>query len=63
MSSLPDVNYEDYLSRKEKMMLRKINNTSNKIKEKITQEMDFFNLSINDIINNWSKHHLEILNE
>ena len=63
MSSLPIVNYEDYLSHNEKKMLHKINNTSNKMEQKIKKETDFFNLSINDIINNWSKHHLEIVNE
>jgi len=61
MSAIPDLNYEEYLSESEKRSLQKMNTKSNALHQ--LKDTNFLNLSLNEIIGNWSRIHLEMLHE
>jgi len=58
-----NLNPEDYLTNQEILQLRKLNKNINEVKTQEKQAATFFNLSLNEIANRWSKVMYELLNE
>ena len=52
---------KDYLSEDEKKFIEKTNTLANYIQDESRKEQDFFQLSLNDILRNWSNNTQAIL--
>jgi superfamily II RNA helicase len=63
LSDEKDENLEQYLSDRERGLLKKMNNMSNKITEQSTFVKDIMNKPVMEIVNNWSATHQDILRD
>ena len=60
---MDNFNYEDYLSSKEKDTLKKANKLSNNLSKEFIKNNNLFNKTINEILQQWSEVHQNIINE
>ena len=63
LSDEKDENLEQYLSDRERGLLKKMNTMSNKITEQSTFVKDIMNKPVMEIVNNWSATHQDILRD
>jgi hypothetical protein len=63
LSEQPDEDLEQYLSNRERGLLKKMNSMSNKITEQSTFVKDIMNKPVMEIVNNWSATHQDILRD
>jgi hypothetical protein len=63
LSEQNDEDLEQYLSDRERGLLKKMNTMSNKITEQSTFVKDIMNKPVMEIVNNWSATHQDILRD
>ena len=63
LSEQTDENLEEYLSDRERNLLKKMNTMSNKITEQSAFVKDIMNKPVMEIVNNWSATHQDILKD